>query len=75
MASIEIILRDDEGNIIEGEKRTYDLNLGNQGFSKLRFHDIEGAVYEFRKDALPDITADLLKKAQNSYKQEKKRRC
>jgi hypothetical protein len=51
------------------------LNLGNQGFSKLRFHDIEGAVYEFRKDALPDITADLLKKAQNSYKQEKKRKC
>ena len=75
MASIEIILRDDHGNIIkDGEKRVYELNLCNKRFSKLRFNEIERSVEEFKKNALPDISADLLKEAQNDYKKEIKKR-
>ncbi len=75
MAYIEITLRDDEGNVInEGEKKVYELNLGNKSFSELRFHDIEGSVEEFKKNALPDITADLLKKTQDNYKEEIKKK-
>ncbi len=74
MASIEIILKDDEGNIIEGENRVYPLNLGKKRFSELRFTEIERSVDEFKKNALPDITADLLKEAQNNYKKEIKKK-
>jgi hypothetical protein len=75
MASIEIILRDDQGKIInEGEKRVYKLNLGKERFSELRFNEIERSVEEFKKNALPDITADLLKEAQNDYKKEIKKK-
>ena len=77
MASIEIIIKDDKGNVInEGEKRVYNLNLGTKGFSDLKFHDIESSVEELKKNALPDISEDLLKKAQDDYKEEiKKRQC
>jgi hypothetical protein len=75
MASIEIILRDDHGNIIkDGGKRVYELNLCNKRFSELRFTEIERSVEEFKKNALPDISADLLKEAQNDYKKEIKKR-
>ena len=75
MASIEITLRDDQGEIInEGEKRIYKLNLGKKRFSELRFNEIERSVEEFKKNALPDISADLLKEAQNDYKKEIKKR-
>jgi hypothetical protein len=75
MASIEIILRDDHGNIIkDGGKRVYELNLCNKRFSELRFTEIERSVEEFKKNALPDISADLLKEAQNDYKKEIKKK-
>jgi len=75
MATIEIILRDDQGNIINEEKRrVYDLNLGNKRFSELRFNDIERAVLELKKITLPDITSDLLKEAQADYKKEIKKK-
>ena len=75
MASIEIILRDDQGNIInDGEKRVYQLNVGKKRLSELRFHEIESSVGELKKNALPDITADLLKEAQSDYKKEIKKR-
>ena len=71
MASIEITLRDDQGEIInEGEKRIYKLNLGKKRFSELRFNEIERSVEEFKKNALPDITADLLKEVQSEYTNE-----
>ena len=75
MASIEIILRDNEGNIInEEKKRIYDLNIGNKKFSEVRFNDIERAVGEFKRISLTDITSDLLKEAQEDYKNEIKKR-
>lgn len=63
MASIELTIRDDNGNIIdEGKKRIYKLNLGRGSF-----HEIEGGVEDFKNKALPDIEADLLKEAQREY--------
>jgi hypothetical protein len=74
MASIEIILRDNQGNIInEEKKRIYDLKIGNKKFSELRFNDIERAVEEFKRITLPDVTSDLLKEAQEDYKNEIKK--
>jgi len=56
MTTIEIIIRDKDGNIInEPEKRKYQLNIGNSSFN-----DIEGAVESFKKIALPDISSDLM---------------
>ena len=63
MATIEIIIRDEDGNIINAsERRKYELNLGNSSFN-----DIEGAVGSFKKASLPDISADLLKEAQGNF--------
>ena len=63
MATIEIIIRDDHGNIIEGRARKeYKLALGNQSFNA-----IEAAVGTFKNIALPDLKADLLKEAQDNF--------
>lgn len=63
MATIEIIIRDDEGNIInEKTKRERKLDIGNG-----KFHNIEGSVEAFKKEVLADIEADLLISQQNRY--------
>ena len=63
MATIEIIIRDDQGNIIEGRARkAYKLDLGNQSFNA-----IEAAVGKFKNVALPELKADLLKEAQDNF--------
>lgn len=63
MATIEIIIRDDEGNIInEKTKRERKVNIGNG-----RFHNIEGEVEAFKKEVLADIEADLLLSQQRRY--------
>lgn len=63
MATIEIIIRDDHGNIIEGRaKKQYKLDLGKQSFNA-----IEAAVGTFKNVALPDLKADLLKEAQDKF--------
>ena len=63
MAIIEITVRDDHGNLIEGQtRRTYQLELSNQGFNA-----IETAVSTLKNIALPDLKADLLKNAQNAF--------
>ena len=68
MATIEIIIRDDNGNIIS-QKRSmnYELNLGKEGFS-----EIEGAVESFRLKSLPEITKLLLEESQKKFVSEKK---
>ena len=51
MPTIELVLRDDHNQVIGQQPiRKYPLNLNSQSF-----HDIEGAVENFRKTALPDI--------------------
>lgn len=72
MATIEIIIRDNAGNIInEKTKREHKLDIGNG-----KFHNIEGAVERFKKEVLRDIEADLLISQQSRYvediKKEKK---
>ena len=63
MATIEIIIRDDHGNIIEGGgRKEYKLDLGNQSFNA-----IEAAVGTLKNIALPDLKADLLKEAQDNF--------
>jgi hypothetical protein len=54
MGSVEIILRDDEGNIINHRtKRKYEVELGRG-----TVHELESAVEKVKREALPDITAD-----------------
>ena len=69
MPAIEIIIRDDNGNIIDSRNaRKYPLDLGKQSF-----HEIEGAVEKFKRQALPDIEASLLEAAQNAFILDKKK--
>ncbi|GBC59977.1 hypothetical protein DENIS_2987 [Desulfonema ishimotonii] len=63
MATIELTIRDDEGNIIlSSHKRIYELNIG-KGDSDT----IEGAVEQFRHKALKDIHKDLLSNSQEEF--------
>ncbi len=60
MARIRIILEDDNGREMTGtETRVYE--LGNDLGS---LHDIEGALERFRRQVLPELTAELLAEAQ-----------
>jgi hypothetical protein len=60
---VEITLRDDHGNLIESQaRRIYSLDLGNESFNA-----IETAVGTLKNSALPDLKADLLKNAQNTF--------
>lgn len=70
MPTIELVLRDDHDQVIGQQPiRKYPLNLNSQSF-----HDIEGAVENFRKTALPDIELALLEAAQKAFIQDKKKR-
>ena len=63
MATIEIIIRDDNGNILnKGNDFKYDFNIGTERFSK-----IEGAVEEFHLRSLPEITKFILEKNQEKF--------
>lgn len=69
MPAIEIIIRDDDGNIIDSRNaRKYRLDLGKQSF-----HEREGAVEKFKRQALPDREAGLLEAAQNAFILDKKK--
>jgi hypothetical protein len=68
MSSIEIVIRDDKGNILNTNvKRIYELKTEGKSF-----YEIEGAVEEFKKKVLPDIEKHLLEKAQREFIEEKK---
>ena len=69
MPTIELVLRDDHHQVIGQQSiRKYPLNLKSQSF-----HDIEGAVENFKKTALPDIELALLEAAQSAFIQDKKK--
>ena len=69
MATIEVTLRDDEGNVIGSSiSRTYTLELGQQ-----TLHEIEGSVEQFKQQALPEIEQVLLEHAQTCFTQEVKK--
>ena len=66
MASIEVIIRDEEGNIIS-QKPAKQVNLKNANLDS-----IEADVEEWRFEALPEIEAQLLQQAQTEFTAEKK---
>ncbi len=69
MASIEVTIRDEQGNILyQGKPR--DLELGKQGLD-----EIEAAVEQWRQVTLPEIEAQLLEQAQNQFTQEQKNKA
>ena len=64
MATIEITIKDDNGNILnKSDDFKYDFDIGNE-----RFSEIEGAVEEFRLRSLPEITKFMLGKNQEKFK-------
>ena len=67
MATIEVTLRDEQGNVIGS--RTYPMELGQQ-----TLHEIEGEVERFKQQALPEIEQTLLEQAQTAFTQSKKKR-
>lgn len=54
MASIEVVIRDDDGNIIS-QKPAQEITLKNTNLDT-----IETEVENWRKQALPEIEAELL---------------
>ena len=49
-AKIEVIIRDEQGNVI-GQMDPQPMNLGNQSLD-----EIEGALEDWRRRALPEIS-------------------
>jgi hypothetical protein len=69
MARIRIILEDDDGREMNGNKeRLYDLSGGTT-----RLVDIEAAVEGLKQAALPELTAELLTLAQHQFVAEVKK--
>jgi hypothetical protein len=66
-ATVEIVIRDEAGNIVS-QLAPHKIDLGNQSL-----HDIEGAVENWRQQALPEIEADLLNQAQSQFTQQGKK--
>jgi hypothetical protein len=65
-AKIEVIIRDEQGNVI-GQLAPQIMALGGQSL-----HEIEGAVEQWRRSALPEIEAELLSTAQSEFVKQKK---
>ncbi len=60
MPQIEIIIRDDDGNILNSTtRRVYSLSLESGTFS-----EIEGAVDSLKNELLPSLECDLLSQQQ-----------
>jgi hypothetical protein len=61
MASIEVIVRDDAGNILR-QRLAANIELGDRNLQ-----GVESAVEAWRKTALPEISAGLLEIAQQDF--------
>ena len=66
-ARVEVVIRDEEGNIVSQLAPSW-MDLGSQSL-----HDIEGAVENWKQQALPEIEASLLTGAQSQFTQEIKK--
>lgn len=67
MVKIKITLENEQGKKLS-ELESFDLKLGNQSL-----HEIETAVEKFKKKMLPELSKELLLKAQRKFTQEKKK--
>jgi hypothetical protein len=69
MPTIELVLRDDNNQIMsQPSVKKYPLDWKSQSF-----HDIEGAVEDFKNIALPDIELALLEATQRAFIENKKK--
>lgn len=66
-AKIEVTIRDEAGNLI-GQLEAQTLEVGEPSL-----HNIEGAVEAWRRQALPDIEAELLNRAQAEFIEREKK--
>ena len=70
MATIEVTLRDEQGNVIgSSASLIYQIDLGEQ-----TLHEIEGEVERFKQQALPELEQIFLEQAQTLFTQSKKKR-
>ncbi len=67
MAKIEIIIKSEQGEELT-RLQSMDLELGSQSLD-----EIETAVEKLKQKMLPEISSELLSKAQREFSQEKKR--
>jgi hypothetical protein len=65
MPRIEIVIKDDDGNVVSTQQHELNVQSGS-------FHDVEGAVEEWRKRVLPGIELDILRQQQERLKAEKR---
>jgi hypothetical protein len=69
MTRIRLTLEDEEGcEIHSAQERVYDLPGGAH-----RLVDIEAAVAHFKQEALPELEAELLRRAQRQFVAEVKK--
>ena len=69
MTRIRLTLEDDDGREIHSkQERVYDLPGGAH-----RLVDIEAAVEHFKQEALPELEAELLRRAQQQFVAEVKK--
>ena len=67
MAKIEIIIKDEQGKELT-QLQSLDLELGNQSLA-----EIEKAVENLKQKMLPEISSELLSKAQREFTEDKKK--
>ncbi len=67
MAKIEMIIKDELGKELT-RLQSIDLELGSKSLD-----EIETAVEKLKPKMLPEISSELLRKAQREFNQEKKR--
>ena len=67
MTSIEITIKDDQGQEVT-RLQSINLELGSQSLN-----DIEKAVEELKRKILPEISKELLSKAQKEFTESKKK--
>ncbi len=67
-ARVEVVIRDEAGNTLSQLAPAW-MDLGTRSL-----HEIEGAVENWKQQALPEIEASLLTGAQSQFTQERKKR-
>jgi len=64
MPRVKMVIEDDDGRVIAVREVELDVKSGS-------FHDVEGAVDEFRREELPRLERDLLLREQERVESEK----
>ena len=65
MAKLDVVLRDDDGNVISIQKMDVDIGGGS-------LDEIEGAVERAKRQLLPHLEKRLLEDAQERIRREKR---